>query len=74
MYKAIETGNGDSAVMWLSYPEKAWDKASLYQKVNFILETGLTPTQAKALSHSMQIDYDSVTLDELESTDGFTIS
>jgi len=68
MYKSIETGNGDYAVLWLSYPEKSWDKASLYQKVNFILDTGLKPRQAKALAQSMQVDYDSVTLEELEAT------
>lgn len=68
MYKAIETGNGDFAVMWLSYPEKSWDKASLYQKVSFILDTGLSVSNAKALAQSMQVDYDSVTLEELEAT------
>lgn len=56
MYKAIETGNGDSAVVYSQ------------EGMSFVLDIGLRPRQAKALAQSMQVDYDSVTLEELEAT------
>ncbi len=53
MYKSIETGNGDYAVIF--------DCDS-----PMLLENGLTLDEADSIAQSMQVDLDNVTLEEFQ--------
>ncbi len=58
MYKSIETGNGDYAVIFdCDFP--------------MLLENGLTLDEADNIAQSMQVDLDNVTAEEFQTVANF---